>query len=379
MSTYDLLIRGGTVIDPAARIHDRRDVAISGGKVAAVEPDLGATEAARAVDASGKLVLPGLIDLHAHIFKGYGDGCDPATACLARGTTTVVDGGTVGWRAYAAFREFVVKPSPARIFTLLNISAVGLIDTRVGELSSFLHVDPDGAVRAADANRDNVLGFKIRLSGYVAGGTFKPALRLTRQAADETGLRIMAHIGETTEPLPEALELFKPGDVITHTYTGRRHGILDYNGKLLPAVREARERGVHFDAAHGRMHFGFDLIRRAMDQGFLPDTLSTDITVPTAVDPTFHLPHLMSKLMALGASLDDVVLMTTSNSARWLGLESEIGTLQPGAGADVAILEQLEGQFTFRDNEGQTIQAERRLRPWLTVRAGQVVEAPADA
>jgi dihydroorotase len=171
----------------------------------------------------------------------------------------------------------------------------------------------------------------------------------------------------------------RPGDVVTHSLTGRRHGILDYQGKVLPAVREARQAGIHFDAAHGRSHFGFEAIRRILDDGFLVDTLSTDISEPTSEDPTFHLPQIMSKLMALGVSLDDVVPLVTSNSARYLKREDELGTLRPGACGDVSILELQEGDFTLRDNEGQTIQTRQRLRPWRTVRAGQVVEAPAES
>jgi dihydroorotase len=167
--------------------------------------------------------------------------------------------------------------------------------------------------------------------------------------------------------------------VVTHTLTGRRHGILDYDGKVHPAVLEARQSGIFFDAAHGRSHFGFALILRALEQGFLIDSLSTDITDFTAANPDFHLPQLMSKLLALGVGLDEVVPLVTSNTARYLKREREIGTLQPGASGDVAIVELLEGDFTFRDNEGQTVQGTQRLRPWKTVRAGEVVDAAADA
>lgn len=379
MPAYDLIIRGGTVVDPAANLHARRDVAIANGKVAAVAASIAADQGARSVDARGKLVLPGLIDLHAHVFAGVGDGVDPEQDCLPRGTTTVLDGGSTGSRSFGGLKRYVVERSRARIQAWLNISSIGLIDTRVGELTNLNHADPEGAARTAEANPGTVIGFKIRLSGYVCGGTFKPALKLVREAADAARLPIMAHIGETFEPLPEALPYFRPGDVITHAYTGRRHGILDYDGNLHPAVREARRTGVHFDAAHGRMHWGFGLIRRALEQDFLVDTLSTDITTNTAADPTFHLPQIMSKLMALGLSLDDVAPLATSNSARFLKRQGELGTLQPGAAGDVSILELLEGDFTLRDNEGQTISAKQRLRPWLTVRAGEVFEAPSQA
>lgn len=379
MPTYDLLIKGGTVIDPATGLNARRDVAISGGKIAAVEASIPTEQAGQTLDAGGKLVTPGLIDLHAHVFAGVGDGADVDRACLARGSTTICDGGSTGYRAYDGFRRFVVEPSQARVLTWLHISSVGLIDTRVGELTNLLHVDPELAAAKAEANRDNIIGFKIRVSGYVAGGTCKPALRLVRQAADATKLPIMVHIGESAEPLDEVLTFLRPGDVVTHTLTGRRHGILGYDGRVLPAVWEARKNGIHFDSAHGRMHWGFNLIRSALDQGFLPDTISTDVTIPTAADPQFHLPTIMSKLVAMGVGLEQAVAMATSNSARWLNRAGDLGTLQLGAAADVAVIERLEGDFTLRDNEGQTLPAQARLRPVATVRAGQVVPAPTEA
>lgn len=374
---YDLVIRGGNVLDPAADLRGELDVAIAGGTIAAVEPSIPAEQAAATLDARDKLVLPGIIDLHAHIFRGL-HGADPDTACLARGSTTVLDGGSVGANAFRGFKEFIIERSRPRIQAWLNISAIGLIDTRVGELINLLHVDVDAAVQMAEANRDTIVGFKARLSNYVAGSDFKPALKLARQAAEATKLPIMIHIGDTNEPLPVALAFLRPGDVVTHSLTGRRHGILGYDGKVLPAVLEARRNGVHFDAAHGRSHFGFENVRRILADGFLVDTLSTDISEPTSMDPTFHVPQVMSKLLALGVSLDDLVPLVTTNAARHLSRTGELGTLRPGAAGDVTILELQEGDFTLRDNEGQTVQTDRRLRPWRTVKAGEVVEAAAD-
>lgn len=379
MSRCDLLVHGGTVIDPATRLHATRDVAITNGRIAALEPAIPADQAIESIDARGKLVVPGLIDLHTHIFNGVGDGANLERDCLARGTTTALDAGSIGSRAFAGLKEHIIEKSRVRLKVWLNISSIGLIDTRVGELMNLNYVDIDSAVQTADANRDLIIGFKIRVSGYVAGGTCKPALKLAREAADATKLPLMVHIGESFEPLTEVLEFLRPRDVVTHTLTGRRHGILDYSGTVLPAVRDARQSGIHFDAAHGRMHWGFAMIRRALEQDFLPDTISTDITRPSATDPGFHLPQIMSKLMALGLGLDEAVALATANSAGYIGLQDEVGTLRPGASADVAILELLEGEFSLRDNEGQTLTARQRLRPWKTIRAGQVADASPDA
>ncbi len=375
---YDLVIRGGTVIDPAARMHGVRDIAIRGGRIVAVADRISADQPGDTIDARGKLVLPGLIDLHAHLFFGY-HGARPDEACLPRGTTTAVDGGSAGANAFAGFEEHVIRASRTRVRAWLNISTLGLIEIRVGELMNLLCVDVEAAVRTAKRYPETVIGFKVRLSEYVAGADFKPALRLAREAADAAGLPLMVHIGDTNEPLPVALTFLRPGDVVTHSYTGRRHGILDPDGRVLDAVREARASGVWFDAAHGRRHFGFAAIRSALEQGFLVDTLSSDTSTRSTADPGYHLPLLMSKLMALGLGLEDVVPLVTSNPARFLGCHGELGTLGTGAAADVAILEEVPGPIRLSDAEGQTIEAQRRLRPWRTVRAGRVVEASPDA
>jgi dihydroorotase len=374
--SYDLLIRGGTVIDPAAGLRGERDVAIVAGRIAAVEPSLPADRATQSLDASGKLVLPGLIDLHTHLFWGL-HGADPEQACLARGTTTALDAGSTGAYGFRALQKFIIATSRVRMQAWLNISTIGLIDTRVGELLNLAYLDVDEAVSMAETHRATIVGFKVRISNYVAGSDFKPALKLARQAADAARLPMMVHIGDTNEPLSVALSFLRPGDVVTHSLTGRRHGLLDPQGRLLPAVREARQAGVHFDGAHGRNHFGFATVRRLAEQGFLVDTLSTDISEPSAADPSFHLPQIMSKLLACGLSLDVLVPLVTSSPARYLKRAGELGTLRPGAVGDVAILELQEGDFTLRDNEGQSLQTRQRLRPWRTVRAGEVVEPPA--
>jgi len=374
---YDLIVRGGTVIDPAAGLRGRRDVAIADGKVAAVETSIPPERAGQTLDARGKLVLPGLIDLHIHGYWGY-HGAHPDEVCLPRGTTTAVDGGSVGANGFKGFKAFIVEQSRTRVKSWLNISTVGLIEIRVGELLNLLYVDVEAAVRTAEANRDTIVGFKVRLSEYVAGADFRPALKLAREAADAAKLPLMVHIGDTNDPLSVALALLRPGDVVTHTYTGRRHGILDEQGALLPAVHEARRSGILFDGAHGRRHFGFDVIRRALDQGFPLDTLSSDISWRATSDRSYHLPLLMTKLMALGVTLDEAVPLVTSNPARYLGRDMDLGTLRPGAVADLAILELIEGDVTLRDNEGQSIRTRQRLRPWRTVRAGQVIEASAE-
>lgn len=376
-SPYDLLIRGGRVIDPAAGLDGIWDIAIQGGKVAAVDVNIPSSRAAQTLDATGKLVLPGLVDLHIHGYWGY-HGAEPDTVCLPRGTTTAVDGGSVGANGFPGFKRYVVEQSRTRVLSWLNISTVGLIEVRVGELSNLLYLDVDAAVRTAEAHPDAIVGFKVRLSEYVCGADFRPALKLARQAADAAGIPLMVHIGDTDHPLPVALGFLKPGDVVTHTFSGRRHGILDYQGRVWDAVREAQANGIIFDGAHGRRHFGFEVARRAYEQGFQLDTMSSDVSARAVRDTTYHLPLLMSKLLALGATLEEVVPLVTSRPAAFLGRQEGLGTLRPGAEGDIAILDLLKGEFMFRDNEGQTLQAEQRLRPWRTLKAGAVIDAPPD-
>ena len=374
MSAPDLVIRGGTLIDPAAGVHAPRDVAIAAGRVTEVAPNV-AARGREELDARGKIVTPGLIDLHAHLFAGY-HGTEPDAACLARGTTTAVDAGSSGANAFGLFRTTVIDKSRTRVRAWLNVSTIGLIDIRVGELLSLLHVDVAAAVRTAEAHRGTVVGFKIRISEYVAGADCRPALRLAREAADAVRLPLMVHVGDTNDPLPVALAMLRPGDVVTHSFTGRRHGILDYDGQVLAEVREARRAGIFFDAAHGRRHFGFAAIRRALAQGFCVDTLSSDISSRAVADPGYHLPLLMSKLVALGLPLADAVALVTSGPARVLGFEGELGTLRVGAAADVAVLEEVAGDVTFTDAEGQHVSARSRLAPRFTVRGGEVIAAP---
>jgi dihydroorotase len=354
-----------------------RDVAIRDGRVAAVAAGIPAGEQAT-IDAAGKLVLPGLIDLHAHLFHGY-HGARPDDACLPRGTTTAVDGGSSGANAFSGFEEHIIRASRTRVRAWLNISTLGLIEIRIGELMQLIAVDVEAAVRTATRYPGTIVGFKVRISEYVAGADFKPALRLAREASDATGLPLMVHIGDTNDPLPAALALLRPGDVVTHAFTGRRHGILDYSGRVLDAVREARAAGIWFDAAHGRRHFGFEAIKRSLEQGFIVDTLSSDTSMRSTKDPGYHLPLLMTKLMALGLGIDELVPLVTSNPARFLGAAGELGTLAAGACADVAILEEVRGPVALRDAEGQSIEAQSRLRPWRTVRAGRIIEASPDA
>jgi len=372
----DIVIVGGRLLDPASGLNGPGEIAIRDGKIAAVGPSVG--PGAVTLEAGGRLVLPGLIDLHTHIFPGY-HGADPDVVCLPRGTTSAFDGGSAGARAVGLFGTTVAETRATRVGAWLNVSTIGLIEINVGELQQLLYVNVDAAVEAALAQPGLVIGFKVRISEYVAGGDFRPVLRLARAAGAAAGLPLLVHIGDTNQPLGAALELLRPGDVVTHAYSGRRNGILSPEGTILPEVGDARAAGIRFDGAHGRRHFSFATARRALDQGFALDTLSSDISYRAVTNPAFHLPQVMSKLLACGASLEEVVPLVTSAPASFLGRTDEIGSLRTGASGDLTILELVEGPTTLIDSDGEAITAPRVLRPWRTVRAGVIHEAPAGA
>lgn len=360
-----LVLRGGRVIDPAGGRDGSFDVGFDGDRVDAIEPRV---EGQDVVDVAGCLVVPGLVDLHSHVFEGVGEGVGADDFCLKRGTTTTVDGGSSGARSFGAFRK-ITGESRCRTLAWLNLSSIGQVDLRVGELMLAPWVDVDSAVRVADANRDVIVGFKARLSTYVCGGTCLPVLRAVREAGERTGLPFMVHIGDTGEPMTEVLPLLRPGDVVTHTLTGRKYGFVGPDGKILPAAYEARERGVLFDAAHGRNHVSFPILEAAVAQGFVPDSLATDVTVTTGAHPDFGLPLMMTKLMAFGASVEDLIPRVTINPARAIRRD-DLGKLEVGGIGDATVLRVVDGPYTISDVDGRSMETNRRVEAVGVVRAG---------
>lgn len=370
---YDLLLRGGTVIDPSQGLNAQRDVAITGDAIAEVAEQIPESQAARVVDVTGKLVTPGLVDAHCHVFYGVGIGCIADKDCLLRGTTTVVEGGAPGTGSFTGFRKYVAEPSRTRVFAEVNLSTVGMVDLKWSDFAAFNHVDVDAAIRCVEENRDIVIGIKLRVSASIVGGNPFIYLKAARQAADAAGTKMVVHIGESVASVPEILPYFKPGDMLVHCYTGRRHGILDGKGRVHDAVWEARKAGVLFDSSSGGNHFSFDVARKAIEQGFLPDIISTDITTPTAKDPGFHMPLMMTRHLALGMTMDQVVKASTLNPAQAIDRVPKLGTLQVGAPADVTVLDLKEGEWLLPDTEGQEMRVTRRFEPALTVLKGGAV------
>ncbi len=381
MSRYDLLIAGGTLIDPAQGLHERRDVAFAGGKVAEVAPAIAREQAAATIDATGKLVTPGLIDAHVHVFEGvshYGINAD--ATCLAHGATTVVDAGSAGADTFTGFRKYVIEPSATRILAHVNISSMGMLSQQIGELDDIKWASVPKALETIERNRDVVLGVKVRLTrtelvGHEAG--LKP-LFLAREAADAAGLPIMVHPQNSwANSLDDVLAVMRKGDVMTHTYHGMAHGILDENGKIRAAVRAARDRGVIFDVGHGAGSFDWEVCERALAQEFPPTTISTDLHHYCVDGPVFDLVTTVSKFMMLGMSLDDALAKVTAVPAEVVRMSGTIGTLAKGAEGDAVVLDLQEGAFTFLDARGISRPGSLRLAPMAVVKAGRLVEPAA--
>lgn len=366
-----MLIRGGTVVDPGQGLHARRDVRLAGGRVAEVGDGLTPQPGEEVVDARDRFVAPGLIDLHVHVFWGGSHyGIDPDPHCLATGTTTVVDAGSAGALTFPAFRRYVIEVARTRILPFLNIGATGMLSPDVGELALVEFIDKAAALRAIEAHRDLIQGIKVRLSRELVAQNAGLALKAALEASEAARLPIMVHVGDTPIGLPEVLEELRPGDIVTHCFHGRGEGILDERGRVLGEARRAAARGVHFDVGHGRGSFAFAVARRALAQGFRPGTISSDLHVYNVDGPVFDLATTMSKFLHLGLSLDEVVAMTTAAPAGALRGAAALGTLAPGAAADVTLLELSEGRFELEDAQGERVTAGQRLVPAGVIRNG---------
>ena len=379
---YDLLLTDGEVLDLAGGFKGRMDVAIAGGKIAAVAPNLPRT-ARRTISAKGRLVTPGLVDVHAHVFVNAHDmGHRTDHFCRASGVTTLCDAGSTGSANFAGLRHVLDTAVHTRVRAFVNLSAIGITGTsRGGELSHFPYADPEGCARTISENPDLAIGVKLRYGPNLVWEYTTAPVKLARQTAAAAGVPLMIHITDSPIPLPDILAEMAPGDIITHCYHGRAHGIMGQEKEfVLKEVVEAQRHGIIFDCAHGRNHFSFRMIEKALDQGFLPDTISTDLTMTSATNgPVWDLPTTMSKLLHFGMQLDDIVARATAAPAKILGYEGTVGTLKPGANADIAVLELRDGNFNLTDSEGSTITAKRRLLTQLTLRDGRVwYERPAE-
>ena len=372
---YDILIRAGHVVDPSQNISKPLDLAVADGKIAALFEPGTAADAAITVDAAGNLVTPGLIDLHVHTYTHVPLGIDADLLSLSGGVTTMLDTGSAGSNNFDAFRRSCIDTARCRVLALVNLSRAGLVAAELGELMDRRYADPAGVVRTIQRNPGVAVGVKIRAGAHIIGkgadgwANLNDAIR----AARESNTWLMVHIGECPMSLSEIVNELSPGDVITHCFKGGSTRVTDDAHRIFDAVRAARERGVGFDVGHGFGSFSWEVADAALADGFEPTTISTDLHEMNLHGPVFDMPTTMSKFLMLGIPIERVIAMSTTEPARTLGLQDEIGSLRTGAKADVTVLEQLDGRFVFKDSYGKQRTGNRLLVAAATVLGGKLL------
>ncbi|MFL5146538.1 MAG: amidohydrolase family protein [Microvirga sp.] len=378
---FDLVIKGGDVLDPSQSLRGARDIGIRYGRIEALEAAIPAERALRVLDAAGKLVTPGLVDLHSHVFP-YGSAIGiPADELVAHQcTTTCVSAGDAGANNFAAFRRHIAAQTRTRLYAFVHIANTGLTPFPVAELYNIDFAQVDACAKAVAENADMAIGVKVRMSENVIAKHGTEPLKRAIMACEKagTGARIMCHIGgvETRELMSQILDLLRPGDVLTHAYSGAPNIAGQFtnivqDGRLLPAALAAKQRGVVFDVGHGGGSFDYTVCEAAMQQGCPPDTISSDIHVFSGNTPGMpYLTWVMSKFMGLGFTLEQVVAMATSAPAKVIDRQPKLGTLQVGAPADVSIMELVQGPVSFVDTRNNTRTGQAHLRPVQTVTGG---------
>jgi len=376
---YELVVAGGDVLDPSQRLRGKRDIGIKYGQIAAIAPSIPADRSGQRIDATGKLVTPGLIDLHTHLCPHLGIGLPADELVPITCTTTAVSAGDAGWQTWGAFRHLALPHSRTRLFAFVHIASIGLAGGLApGEMLNIDYANVDGAAKVVAENPDTVLGVKVRITDSIVGQNGLEPLRRAIKAAELAGkgVRVMCHIGAAPGNLSDLLDLLRPGDILTHAYSGAGNNTVQ-NGKLLPAALAAKQRGVIIDVGHGGGSFDFTVCEPAMQQGMAPDTISSDIhsvSINTPGYPT--LPWVMSKFLALGMSLEDVVAKATVDPARVIGRVPGLGTLQVGAPADLAIMELVDGAVELVDTRNNKRHGAKKLVPVLTIRGGRPFGRP---
>jgi dihydroorotase len=368
----DLLIHGGHVIDPATGRSEILDVAIVDDRISAVDRGIGANARHR-VDATGQIVTPGLIDLHTHVFWGstyWGVEADPVAATT--GVTTWLDVGSAGAYNFPGFRRFIVEQSRSRILSLLNLSAIGLTGPTF-ELSILEYCDVPLAQTIIEGNRDQIVGIKARIDRNTTRGTGIEPLNLARDLANRVQLPLMVHIGQGPPELVDIIEVMRPGDILTHCFTGHTHRIIGPDQRMLEFVRRAWDGGIILDVGHGGGSFSFEISEAMLAEGLLPDVISSDIHQSSVQGPMFDLPTTLSKFLMLGMSIEQTIDRATVKAAHAMA-RPDLGTLKIGSVADVAVFALDEGDFTFYDVAMVERRGRRRLRNVLTIRAGEVMD-----
>ena len=389
---YDLLIKGGHVFDPGQGLDGVMDIGITGGKIAAIEPDIATTEAKRHIVVKGqrRYVTPGLIDIHTHCAYGMTSpgvnwiAAPPDIAGVHSGVTTIVDCGTCGAYNFGVVPTYVAPNAKTRTIYFLNIGSYGLMTQALHkarpEVSDPSHIDLDSTFACANANAAYIKGIKLRLVGAGVETMGTKMVDLAVEAARTLKLPLMPHVGDIMSESPKAPELTRylltkvqPGDIITHVCSSHSGALMGTDGKVLPQARDAKDAGVIMDPASGRSNWSNEVCRIEAQQGFHPDTISTDMTVNGRVTTIFSLMEAMAKFMACGYTLEQVVRMTTLNAAKALNLQDQIGAIKVGYDADLSIIDQVTGRWRYIDSSAQYFTGEDALIPVQTVRAGELI------
>lgn len=370
---YDILLKGGTVIDSAQGLNAFRDVAITDGVVAAIDDDIPETLAKQTISVKNQYVTPGLIDIHTHVYYGVTTwGIKADSVCSTSGTTTTVDAGSASWATFPGFREFIAEPAQTNILNYIHISGIGLVYGPVGEMHDLAYADPDRVADTLKANPDITVGVKVRQGKMQVGDNGVEPLKLAIQAAEQAGTPVMCHIGAGV-PLPDVLKLMRPGDVITHCFQGNGDNIVDEKGRVIPEAWQAQQDGVIFDVGHGAGSFHYEIAQRAMEQGFISDVISTDLHTGNINGPVYDLPTTLSKLMHLGLSFEEVIEKATFNAAKTIKRETQLGHLKIGTTADIAVLDVIDGEFEFYDAHRTKFIGTQKINAALTIRKGKIL------
>ncbi len=373
--SYDLILRGGRVVDPSQKLDAVTDVAFADGKVARIGAGLRPDAKTDVHDVSGRIVTPGLIDLHTHVYWGGTSlGVDAEDFCRRSGVTTAVDTGSAGPGNFAGFRKHVIERSEVRILAYLHVSFAGIYAfsprVMVGESEEIRLMAPIDAVEVANANRDIIVGIKVRVGARASGRSGTVPLDIALQVADEVGVPVMAHIDDPPPSYEEVIARLRPGDVLTHAFRPFPNSPATAQGTVKRAVIEARQRGVLFDIGHGKGSFAFKTARAMLANGFLPDTISSDVHALCINGPAFDQVTTMSKFLCLGMPLTDVIAASTANAAFALK-RPELGSLKPGSVGDATILSISDGRFDYVDVVGEHLTGERKIASQAVVIAGR--------
>jgi dihydroorotase len=372
---HDLILRAGRVIDPSQKLDAIADVAFENGKVARVAPRIEPGPATEVRDVTGRIVAPGLIDLHTHVYWGGTSlGIDAEEFCRTSGVTTAIDTGSAGPGNFAGFRKHVIERSAVRILAYLHVSHAGIFGfsnrVMVGESEELRLLDPVEAATVASANRDVIVGIKVRVGLHASGRSGTQPLEVALQVADEVGMPLMAHIDHPPPSYEEVVGMLRPGDVLTHAFRPFPNAPITAQGKIKAVVSDARRRGVLFDIGHGKGSFAFKTARAMLANGFKPDTISSDVHKLCINGPAFDQVTTMSKFLCLGMPLAEVIAASTANAAAALR-RLELGSLKPGSVGDATVLEILQGGFDYVDVVGEHLVGDRKIGVAGVVLAGR--------